>query len=65
MQKKNGDEIQIFDMNHINDPEWRECIPDIQLSITAKDLNLKENFNKEDFTLNKTSAYKSNQNSKK
>ena len=52
-------------MNHINDPEWRECIPDIQLSITAKELNLKENFNKEDFTLNKTTSIKGNQYIKK
>lgn len=45
MQKKAGTEIQIFDMNHANDPEWRENLPDIKLSGVGQDqINLNKNF---------------------
>ena len=41
MQKKAGSEIQIFDMNHINDPDWRENLPDMRLAMNQQDINLK------------------------
>ena len=39
-------------MNHINDPEWRENLPDLRLAITQQDINLKKNFDKKDFAKN-------------
>ena len=36
MHKKQGDDIEIVDMNHINDPEWLENLEDIKLSTIGK-----------------------------
>ena len=45
MQKKTGDEIKIYDTNHINDPEWLENLEDIKLNGTGKDdVNIMRNF---------------------
>ena len=45
MQKQSGSEIQIFDMNHANDPEWRENLEDIKLHGTGnEDIHLQKNF---------------------
>ena len=44
MHKQSGDEIQIVDMNHINDPSWAENLIDIKLSGVQEDINLKKNW---------------------
>ena len=36
-------------MNHINDPDWRENLPDMRLAMNQQDINLKNTFDKEDF----------------
>ena len=60
MQHKAGSEIQIFDMNHINDPEYRENLPDMRLAITQSEINLKKTFCKEDFAKNSTLSSSAN-----
>ena len=50
MHKQAGDEIEIYDVNHVNDPEWYDNLLDIKLSHFGKqDVNLVKNFRKEDF----------------
>ena len=43
-------------MNHINDPDWRENLPDMRLAMNQQDINLKQTFRKEDFAKKPSSA---------
>ena len=58
MQHKAGSEIQIFDMNHINDPEWCDNLPDLRLALDKQDINLNKSFKKEDFAKKPTASAK-------
>ena len=41
MSKQAGDEIQIHDSNHDNDPDYEDSLPDLRISMQHKeDINL-------------------------
>ena len=53
MHKQAGDDIEIYDINHINDPAWYANLIDIKLNLGKQDVNLVKEFRKEDFDLKK------------